>query len=97
MEQTYRASFQIPEELGKELSDLVVRQSIYENAMVKLIADNNPCDEVEKTLMSIVKKIEIIKSKITNEYVPNEYRSERFMWNYDGYHLTGTEVKIYEI
>lgn len=96
MEQTYVDSFGIPEELGKELTDLIVRQSIYETTLSKLMADNQQYDKVLDELASIIEKSEVIKNRITKEFVPEKYRKEIYSWNYNGFHISGTKVDIYK-
>lgn len=91
------ATFKIPEELAKELSELLTKQSIRQN-MLKEILISNPSkyEEVEKLLIPITTRIETIKTKITTEYVPDYYRDDKYMWNYDGYDISGTTVSVFE-
>lgn len=91
------ATFDIPEELAKELSELLTKQSIRQN-MLKEILISNPSkyEEVESLLLPVTTRIETIKAKITTEYVPDEYCDEKYMWNYDGYDISGTSVSIFE-
>ena len=42
----------------------------------------NKYEDVEKLLLPITAKIEAIKIKITREYVPEKYNSQKYMWNY---------------
>jgi len=66
--------------------------------MLKEILISNPSkyEEVEKLLIPITTRIETIKTKITTEYVPDYYRDDKYMWNYDGYDISGTTVSVFE-
>ena len=74
-EQVIINSFEIPEELAKELSDLLTKQTIRERLLLQLVDNPVKYEQVESMLLPITSKIEAIKFKITNEYVPEEYRS----------------------
>lgn len=89
-------SFEIPEDLAKELSDLLTKQTIREKLALQVIDDPEKYDIAEDRLMPITSKIEAIKVKITKEYVPAKYNSEKYMWNYDGYGVSGNKVEIVE-
>ena len=96
-EQVIVGSFNIPEELAKELSELLTKQSIREKLLLQLIEDPVKYEKAEEMLLPVVSKIEAIKIKITNEYVPAEYRSPKFIWNYDGWEVAGTSVNVLTI
>ena len=68
-------TFQIPEDLAKELSELLIKQTIRERVLVQLVEDPIKYEQTENLLIPITAKIEAIKIKITNEYVPEMYRS----------------------
>lgn len=87
--------FTIPEELAKELSDLLTKQTIREKLLLQVIDDPVKYDQVESLLLPIVSKIEAIKIKITNEFVPDEYRNPLYTWNYDGWEVAGSTVHVY--
>lgn len=91
-------SFGIPDELAKELSDLLVKQTIRDRLMYQFIEQGNTAKaaEVEKMIIPITSKIEAIKIRITNEFVPKEYNSQRYMWNYNGYEISGNKVDVIE-
>lgn len=97
MAQVLRGSFEIPEELAKELSTLLAKQTIKEHLLENIISDKDKFDEVESQLVPIIQKIDAIKNKITSEYVPEQYRSEKYSWNFDGYEVSGNLLQIYEI
>lgn len=94
-EQKLVASFEIPEELAKELSELLTKQTIRERLLVQLIDEPTKYEKAEAILLPVTAKIEAIKVKITNEYVPEEYRSSEYIWNYDGWEIAGSNVNIY--
>lgn len=85
--------FEIPEDLARELSDLLARQSIRERLLQTLIGKPE-YDEVENSIVPLVSKIDAIKTMITLQYVPDKYRSEKFMWNYPGWEVSQNRVQI---
>lgn len=88
--------FEIPVELAKELSENLIKQSIRQGILRDLVNDPVKYEAAEKLLIPITSKIEAIKVNITRNYVPDKYRSEKYVWNYDGYEVDGNEVQILE-
>lgn len=86
----------IPEDLAKELSDLLIKQTIRERVLVQLVGQPDKYDEAEKLLLPIVAKIEAIKVKITREHIPTKFNDEKYVWNYNGYEIDGAAVEIIE-
>lgn len=87
-------TFDIPDDLAKELSDLLVKQTIREKMLLQVIDDPNKYAMMEKMLIPITSRIEAIKVKITRDYVPEKFNSESYMWNYDGYEIDGNSVQV---
>jgi len=90
-------TFQIPEELAKELSELLTKQTVRERVLLQLINEPAKYEEAEKMILPIVAKIEAIKMKITKEYVPTEYNHPDYSWNYNGFEIAGNDVEILTI
>lgn len=88
------ATFEIPEDLAKRLSELLTTQTIRERMLNQNIDNLTKYEQMEKMLIPVVSEIEAIKAKITRMYVPQEYRSDAYMWNYDGYEIDGIHVQI---
>lgn len=90
--------FEIPEELARELSELLITQTIREKLLMELINsdDESKYEAVERKLAPVTAKIEAIKIKITSEYVPAKYNSPRYMWNYMGYEVSKNLVEVIE-
>ena len=88
-------SFEIPEALAKELSELLTKQTIREKLLLQVMDDSVKFNQVEALLIPITAKIEAIKNKITNEYVPEQYCSAKYMWNYDGWEIAGNKVNVF--
>ncbi|MCM1215382.1 MAG: hypothetical protein NC548_12790 [Lachnospiraceae bacterium] len=88
------ASFEIPNELATELSNLLTKQVIKERLLLQLLDDREKYNQVENDLVPITARVEAIKLKITKEYVPEEYSSSRYSWSYDGYEVAGNMVYI---
>lgn len=87
-------TFEIPEDLAKELSDLLTKQTIRERILVQLVDQPDKYIAAEELLVPITRKIEAIKVKITKEYVPEKYNSPKYMWNYDGWDIDENRVQI---
>lgn len=88
--------FEIPDTLAKELSELLIKQTIRERLLMQLVGEPEKYEEAEKLLIPITAKIEAIKVKITKEYIPAKYNARKYMWNYDGYEIDGNRVQIIE-
>lgn len=86
--------FEIPDELARELSDLLTKQTIRERLLTQLTGEPDKFESVEKMLMPITARIEAIKVKITREYVPPRYRNSQYTWSYDGYEVDGNLLQI---
>lgn len=93
-EQIVVGSFAIPEELAKELSELLTKQTIRERLLIQLIDDPVKYEQAEAVIVPITSKIEAIKVRITNEFVPQNYRSSKYVWNYDGWEIAENNVQI---
>ena len=90
-------NFEIPEDLAKELSELLVKQTIRERILLQLVADPDKFEEVEKSLIPITSKVEAIKNRITKEFVPEEYNSTKYMWNYESWEVARNKVQVIEL
>ena len=90
-------SFEIPDELAKELSELLTTQMIRERVLTQVVNEPDKYESVEKMLIPVVQKIEAIKLKITNEFVPAEFNSIKYVWNYNGYEVDGNKVQVIKI
>lgn len=86
--------FEIPDELARELSNLLTKQTIREKLLLQLVDDPVKYEKAEELLIPVTSKIEAIKVKITKEYVPSKYNSVEYIWNYDGYEIDKNKVQI---
>lgn len=94
MAQQIVGTFEIPEELAKELSDLLTKQTIRMQVLINVIDQPDKYEIAEKNLIPITRKIEAIKVKITKEYVPDKYDDPKYVWNYDGWDVSENKVQI---
>lgn len=90
-------TFEIPEELAKELSELLTKQTIRERLLLQLIDDKAKYESAENMLIPVTARIEAIKIKITKEYVPEKYNDPKYQWNYDGWEVDENRVQILEM
>ena len=88
--------FEIPGDLARELSESLTKQTIRERLLLQLVSEPDKYEAAEKLLIPVTAKIEAIKVKITKEFVPAKYRSNRYMWNYDGYSIDQNKVQVIE-
>ncbi len=98
MAQVQVGQFNIPDEMAKELSELLSRKTILEDVLVGVAMkkDMETFDNLTKELYPVIEGIEAIKHKITSELVPDEFKSEKYIWNYDGYMIAGPTIFVYE-
>lgn len=94
--QTVIDHFEIPEDLAKELSELLTKQTIRERLLMQLVSEPEKYEQAESLLIPITAKVEAIKLKITKELIPLQYNSRKYMWNYDGFEVSGNKVQIIE-
>lgn len=92
--QTIIDNFEIPFEVATQLTDLLTKQTIRMQLLQQNLSDPVKFEEIEKLLMPITSQIEALKRKITDEYVPAKYRFPQYMWNYDGYDISGCVVQV---
>ena len=86
--------FEIPEDLARELSDLLTKQTIRERLLTQLVDQPDKYDAAEELLIPVTRRIEAIKVKITKEFIPPQYNSAKYMWNYDGWDVDQNKVQI---
>jgi hypothetical protein len=96
MENEIVAQFEIPEEMAKELSGLLTESAVKKGLLIDLVEMPARYEIIEKLVIALEDKITAIKNKITSEYVPQEYRTVDFSWNYDGYVTAGKTVHIFK-
>ena len=86
--------FEIPEEMAKELSDLLIKQTVREKLLLQLLNEPEQYDLAEAKLLPITARVEAMKIKITKEYVQAEYASSRYVWNYLGWETAKNKVEV---
>ena len=87
-------TFEIPEDIAKELSELLIKQNIRERVLATVAGEPDKYNEIEKSLIPIVGRIEAIKSDITIHHVPAKYRKDEYSWNFNGYDVSGCYCQI---
>lgn len=90
-------TFEIPEEIAKHLSVLLVKEKVRKELLSNLIGNKNKFEEVEQLLIEVSSEVEKIKHDITTLYVPEQYRSEEFIWDYNGFEIDKNILTIYQI
>lgn len=87
--------FTIPDEMAKELSELLGRNAVKKEQLPILFAQNPAkYEEMEGMLVADQARAEALQMRITADYVPDKYRSEEYTWRYTTYDISGNEVWI---
>lgn len=86
---------EIPDELAHELSDLLTTEKIRERMLQSVIDDPERYEIMEKKLFPITARIDVIKSIITDKHVPEKYKSNVYIWNYNSYGINGNSIEIF--
>ena len=89
-----RAVFEIPDEMAQELSKQLTISSIRRTMLIELIGKPGKYDELEATIIPVEQKIDGIKTRITNQYVPEEYQNEQYQWLFPGYEIAKNQCWI---
>lgn len=87
-------TFPLPEELAKNLSNLLTKQTIRERLLMQNINDPETFEKIEDMLVPITAQIEAIKMQITEKHVPEKYRHPIFSWNYNGWAVDENHAQI---
>lgn len=87
---------EIPEDIAKELSDLLVKQVVRERVLLASLSDPVKFEEAEKLVLPITEKIEAMKTRITQSYIPEKYNDSKYIWNYNGYAVSQNKIEIIE-
>lgn len=88
--------FEIPEELGLELTELLAKQVINDRILSSVADQPEKYQTVMNAQIDIQRNIDRIKWLITEQYVPDCYSSDRYSWNYNGYDIAANKVEIIE-
>lgn len=89
--------FEIPDELAKELSELLIKQSIRQRVLTEVVGNAEKYEAAEDNLIPVVRRVEAIKIQITKHYVPKQYDSIDYVWNYNGYEISGNKVELIKV
>lgn len=89
-------TFEVPESIAKRLSELLIKERVRKQLLAESVNDPSRFDELENLVIIIVSEIDKIKHDITTLYVPNEYRSEDYIWDYNGYEIDKNHFTIYK-
>lgn len=89
-------TFEVPEHIAKRLSDLLIKERVRKQLLFDAVNDSSKFDELENLLIVVTAEIDKIKYDITTLYVPNDYRSDDYMWDYNGFGIDGNHFTIYK-
>jgi len=87
-------TFDIHEDMAKKLTDLMAQQAVNDRILAAVADQPTKYDTLLKQQASIQRSIDEIKFYITENCVPDKYRSDKYQWNYNGYDIAGTKVEI---
>ena len=89
-------TFEVPESIAKRLSELLIKERVRKQLLAESVNDPSRFDELENLVIIIVSEIDKIKHDITTLYVPNQSRSEDYIWDYNGYEIDKNHFTIYK-
>lgn len=84
---------EIPESLARELSDLLTKQTIRMQVLTSIVGKPE-YETMEAELIPIQQRIDAIKYTITEDYIPDEYRSDEYQWNFNGFMIDRNTIEI---
>lgn len=93
------ATFKIPEDVAHALSDALLSVTIRTDVAKRIFTTGDHDDYYafeKETLVPLYNTIESLQRKITTEFVPEEYRSSEYTWNYNGWNVDQNTCSIYE-
>ena len=93
---TFVTKIKIPEDVAKELSDLINKKTVRLEVAASCIKDDEAYAIAESKLIQVTERMEFLKDVITNQFIPLEYKSEEYTWNYNGYLIDKDEISIYK-
>lgn len=96
MDNTIVEVAEIPQSLAERLSKLLVKESIRRQLLNDSLNDPAKYELAEERLIPIVSEINEIKHLITEKYIPDDFKSDRFIWSFDGIEIDNNHVKIYK-
>jgi len=75
-------TFEIPKELADELSALLTKSSIRRSLMLEVINQPTKYEAMEELLLPVETRSMVLKQIITNQFVPEKYRSQAYTWHF---------------
>ena len=85
---------EIPEDIAQRLSRLLIKESIRRQLLTDSVGNQTKYEEAEELLIPVVEEIDKIKNTITEKYVPDDFRSDDYIWSYNGFSIDGNEINI---
>ena len=87
-------TFEIPEELAQELSELNTTIDLRRQVLPDLIGTEK-YQPYEKETVKLLSRRQEIMSSITRDFVPEKYRTQKYSWNYNGYAAAKNSLEIF--
>ena len=85
---------EIPEDIAQRLSRLLIKESIRRQLLNDAVGNKNKYEEAEELLIPVIEEIDKIKNIITEKYIPEDFRSDRYIWSYNNFSINGNEINI---
>lgn len=88
---------ELPEEIASNLLDNLTKYKVILDAYVNVADSNDPvkAGAITDHLVAVSQDIEWIKKHITEEYIPDKYRSDAFIWEFNGTIRGDNKISIY--
>lgn len=87
-------TFTIPDDIAKRLTELMATQVINDRILASVANQPDKYDALILSQVKIQREFDQLKYRITEEYVPDEYRDQKYSWNYNGYDVAQNTVEI---
>lgn len=85
---------EIPEDIAQRLSRLLIKESIRRQLLNDAVGNKDKYEEAEELLIPVIEEIDKIKNTITEKYIPEDFRSDRYIWSYNNFSINGNEINI---
>lgn len=89
-------TFEIPDDIAQELTELMAKRDVYESLMIKSANDPAAFDVIESKLIDTVRKYDAVRNRITDDLLPDEFRNAAYTWTYRGYEIDKNVVSVWE-
>ena len=96
MSKTLVKTVPIPESIANDLTHNLTAYKVNMDAYIQVL-DSDTAVKILDKLCEINQRIDTLKNMITNKWIPSEYQFDRFQWEFNGTHIDGPNINIYDV